>query len=314
MSFSLSSFPWHTRVRTAIEQGDDVTLNTLLAPPETRIRVLGGFMLFGGGSSKVSFAEMCHRVGQLNRLEQVIDSAPGGVTFDDVCSVYDIDESGERPILMSYRSSWPMAEDAVRKRDKQLLGIVLRAAPRHLSLQTASARLAGMTVHEHTLFRAMQASDAEAAADLFEMARALHASGAPVGSETYGLTDLIADTVWSEVAAKHAERHLHELIDAGSVDINALLDSGPTPLQLAAQAGNGHGAAALMRAGCTMDMPGTTFDNIISYAQGVTEIMNPNMSAKTIALVTEAYMTRRLQGAPVRAAAPPPPARRARAV
>lgn len=294
MTFSVSSLPWHTRVRNAIEQGDDILLNELLALPETRTRFLGGFMLFGQ-DSKVSFAEMCHRLGRLDRLEQVLDAAPGGVSLDDLCSVYDIDESaGLRPILMGYRSSWPMAEEAVRSRDLRLLSMVLRKAPDHITVQTGRARLAGMTVHAYTLVAGMLNSNEDIAAVMFDMSRALHAAGAPVvsnGSST-DMAFLLADTLWTDEAARHAERRLHELVNAGAIDINASR-AGLTPLETALEAGNGHGAAAIIRAHCSLDMAGSGFSDPISYAQNITDLRE-ELKAKTVALVTEAYMSRRL--------------------
>jgi hypothetical protein len=319
MTIGFGPLPWSTQVRNSVGY-DHAKVFELLDQPSGNIRVRGGFFT---GSRKVSFAELCVKEDCIELLEEVLERAPAGITIADVCALCDFADGPDLEVI-AHVSDWHPAVESVNFRvSPRLLDIALRYQPGHDSLFKPQEQHLGLTVRAHTLIEALKSEWTSLSATLFGMVCKLRDAGAPsiaanaTSTPAAQLLYTLCSTRWSDASSPHAEAHLKMLVDAGDVDIEALLISKVSPLQTAIQFGNGHCAAALMRLGCSLEMSGGDFADPISLAQN-TPKLSVERRAKTVALVTEAYMTMRATASATASntsqAEIAPPARRVRAV
>lgn len=297
---AVAAHSFRHRLFRAIADRDQVAMDFVLRLPGARQLLRSGFPDSSAARPMNSFAEVFVAMKNLEGLHAALRTHAGVLSLQDFCTV---EQLAQGPRDLSISSEYTFLNCALRDWDPLALRIalefdgendVLRNPPRDGS--------ASRTPHLECVIAALMSRTPDEAALRQACCRVFLEFDLPCTSTHGG--DTLASVLVS-CGARNQHSGIAELATcysaAGLFDINAPLTVdaratmlGLTPIQSAIQHGNAAACRALLDLGCATEAP-TGFQDLLEYAQASPDLPEKDL---VVAVIAEATLKRRLQGAP----------------
>ncbi|MFK4705683.1 hypothetical protein ABIC83_002522 [Roseateles asaccharophilus] len=273
--------------------------------------MLNGFFVPPDNEAGYTLAQLCLHHRNMDALRAVLENAPNGITYADVCN-YACNAGG----TVLFENSINFGTAAFEYLSSDALRVIADFSPGTPELRAIEKGLGGQTLHLHVLDKLVRNETTAAGAQGFaEFCQTLLDLNAPAKSKDKSTSagSILFGRRWHTY--EHSEvidRLARAYTKSGSISLDHPAGMSTPLCELAIRTGNGLAAAIAIEMGC--DLKASTpveHEDLISFARSALVIDD---TKSLVGLVTQALMNRHTSEAvtstPVFASSPHQPDRR----
>lgn len=281
---------WALQVGGLVKAHRHEELVALLGEPGGRDRMLNGFFLPPDNEAGYTLAQLCLHHRNMAALRTVLEHAPSGISFADVCN-YACNAGG----TVLFEKSVNFATAALEYLSTDALRVLADFSPGTPELKAMEKELGGQTLHLHVLDKLIsKETTAVGARELAEFCRVLLDLRAPAKSskdQSRSAGSLLFGRRWHTYEHSGViDRLVRAYVKSGFVSLNPTTAQSRLPCELAILTGNGLAAAIAIEMGC--DLKASTpveHEDLVSFARAQ-QVLDDTLTL--VPLVTQALMNR----------------------